>query len=81
LAEGRRAAVVTLGADGAIWVDRTGVIRRPARATTTVDTTGAGDAFTAGLLAALVRKSSAVEALDAGSAAAARCVSRAGARP
>jgi sugar/nucleoside kinase (ribokinase family) len=81
LAEGRRAAVVTLGGDGAIWVDHSGVVRRPARTTAVVDTTGAGDAFTAGLLSAISRNFSAADALDAGSAAAAQCVSRPGARP
>ncbi|GAA1717779.1 sugar kinase [Fodinicola feengrottensis] len=81
LAEGRFAAIVTLGSQGALWADRDGVVRRVAQPAAVVDTTGAGDAFTAGLLAAILRKVSGAEALDAGSAAAARCVSHPGARP
>jgi fructokinase len=49
--------VVTDGADGASAYRRTGPpLRRPARAVTVVDTIGAGDAFTAGLLTGLVRR-------------------------
>jgi fructokinase len=49
--------VVTDGADGAL-VYREGArpLRRPGRAVTVVDTIGAGDAFTAGLLSGLVRR-------------------------
>jgi fructokinase len=49
--------VVTDGADGASAYPRTGTpLRRPGRAVTVVDTIGAGDAFTAGLLTGLVRR-------------------------
>jgi fructokinase len=49
--------VVTDGADGAI-VYRAGVapLRRPGRPVEVVDTIGAGDAFTGGMLSALVRR-------------------------
>ena len=47
--------VVKNGADGALLVRPDGtVLRRPGRAVIPVDTTGAGDSFDAGLLAALV---------------------------
>lgn len=41
------AVVATLGADGAVWVDREGIVAsaQPARSTDIVDTVGAGDAF------------------------------------
>ncbi|MFG2054652.1 carbohydrate kinase [Micromonospora sp. NPDC048930] len=45
--------VVTLGADGALVVTRQGARRVAAPRVAVVDTVGAGDAFTAGLLAAL----------------------------
>jgi fructokinase len=49
--------VVTDGPDGASAYRRSGPpVRRPARAVTVVDTIGAGDAFTAGLLTGLVRR-------------------------
>ncbi|MFB9236953.1 carbohydrate kinase [Plantactinospora siamensis] len=48
--------VVTLGGAGALGRTRTVELVRPARAVTVVDTVGAGDAFTAGLLAALAAR-------------------------
>ncbi|MFE9202274.1 carbohydrate kinase [Micromonospora sp. NPDC007230] len=50
---GANLVVVTLGADGALAVTRRGVRRVAAPRVAVVDTVGAGDAFTAGLLAAL----------------------------
>jgi ribokinase len=41
--------VVTLGAEGALVCDGSGVTRVPSVAVDAVDTTGAGDAFTAAL--------------------------------
>jgi sugar/nucleoside kinase (ribokinase family) len=52
LAQTVRSAVVKLGPDGAVWASADGVIPVPAETATVVDTTGAGDAFAAGLLAA-----------------------------
>jgi fructokinase len=49
--------VMTDGAAGATAYPRAGApLRRPGRAVTVVDTIGAGDAFTAGLLTGLVRR-------------------------
>jgi ribokinase len=82
LAERYEVVAVSLGADGALWAAGGRLVRRPAQPTTVVDTTGAGDAFTAGLLAAWLRDR-AVEpaaALDAGLRLAADVVARPGAR-
>jgi fructokinase len=49
--------VVTDGADGAIaYREGAAPLRRPGRAVEVVDTIGAGDAFTAGLLSGLLRR-------------------------
>lgn len=49
LAEGPRSVVVTLGAEGALVADADGVTRVASVKVDAVDTTGAGDAFTAAL--------------------------------
>ncbi|MGW5373749.1 ribokinase [Streptomyces sp. NPDC004011] len=49
LARGPRSVVVTLGAAGALVCDSSGVTRVPSVRVDAVDTTGAGDAFTAAL--------------------------------
>jgi sugar/nucleoside kinase (ribokinase family) len=74
--------VVKLGAEGALWASGDVLVHRPAHPATVVDTTGAGDAFAAGLLAVwLARPAVAPQvALDAGLARAALVVGRAGAR-
>jgi sugar/nucleoside kinase (ribokinase family) len=76
-----RAVVVTAGLAGASWVDRDGVRTVRAAAVDVVDTTGAGDAFDAGLLAAWLTGAGPEAALRAGCAAGAEAVSRRGARP
>ena len=76
-------AAVSLGAEGALWASGSTLVHRPAHATDVVDTTGAGDAFAAGLLAAWLaggRRVDPVAALDAGLALAADVVRRPGAR-
>lgn len=71
-------AVVKVGALGALWSDGSEVRSAPARAVTTVDSTGAGDAFAAGYLAC----AGDVDArLRAAAALAAEVVTRVGARP
>ncbi|MQA27888.1 MAG: carbohydrate kinase [Micromonosporaceae bacterium] len=55
LATGPALVVVTLGANGAHARSHAGAVTRPPLPITVVDTVGAGDAFTAGLLDALLR--------------------------
>ncbi len=76
------AVAVTCGADGALWADSDGVLRCPAVAEpgTVRDTTGAGDAFTAGLLTAWLAGRAPTGCLMAGQRAAARVVTGWGAQ-
>ncbi len=77
-----REVIVTLGAGGALWTDGREVVRVAApEVERVVDTTGAGDAFAAGWLAARRAGAEPREALGAACAQGARAVSRAGARP
>lgn len=82
LAECYGLAVVTLDGDGAV-LGRAG--RAPLRIATdriaAVDSTGAGDSFCAGFLAAWLRGADEVAAVEAGAALARTAVSRMGARP
>lgn len=73
---------VSLGAEGALWASGDVLVHRPAHPADVVDTTGAGDAFAAGLLAAWLAASEVdpAAALDAGLARAAEVVRRPGAR-
>ncbi|TYP90660.1 carbohydrate kinase family protein [Blastococcus xanthinilyticus] len=82
LAARHRIAVVTLGAEGALWASGDALVHRPAHPTTVVDTTGAGDAFAAGLLGAWLADPDGdpAAALDAGLVRAAAVVRRPGAR-
>jgi sugar/nucleoside kinase (ribokinase family) len=82
LARRHRVVAVSLGADGALWASGDVLVHRPAHPTEVVDTTGAGDAFAAGLLSAWLRSPAADPAgiLDAGLAEAAEVVRRPGAR-
>jgi sugar/nucleoside kinase (ribokinase family) len=75
-------AVVKLGADGALWAEGDRLVHRPAHPARVVDTTGAGDAFAAGLLSVWLADPGGdpVAALEAGAARAAAVVGRAGAR-
>jgi sugar/nucleoside kinase (ribokinase family) len=74
-------AVVTAGADGALWSDGTAVVRAPAAAVGPVaGGVGAGDAFTAGFLVARQGAEPAA-ALAAAADVAERVLRRPGARP
>jgi sugar/nucleoside kinase (ribokinase family) len=82
LAERFGEVVVTLGPAGALWTDGEAVLRAAAvEVDEVVDSTGAGDAFAAGLLSARVAGMSTAEQLAAGCRLAARAVSQPGARP
>ena len=81
LARGVRGVVVTLGADGALVVDASGVEHVPAYRVRTVDATGAGDAFTAGLAVALAEGADLRTAARYANAAAALTTTRLGAQP
>lgn len=75
-------AIVKCGADAAVWSDGTTVIEvPPAARTVPVDSTGAGDAFAAGMLAARAAGNDVSACLRAGHALAARAISQVGARP
>ena len=53
VAQGARAALVTLGSGGALYCDAGGALHCPAVAVQAVDTTAAGDAYIGALAAAL----------------------------
>jgi sugar/nucleoside kinase (ribokinase family) len=81
LAERVPEVVVTLGSAGALWADGREIARVPAEPVQVLDSTGAGDAFAAGLLAARVEGAPPEEALAAGCRLAASAVAISGARP
>lgn len=76
---GVKRVAVTLGAEGALLLDETGPRHVPAIPVVAVDTTGAGDAFTAALAVRLAEGASFREAARQASAVAALTVSRLGA--
>ena len=81
LAKDGREVVITLGKEGALWSDGERVERgRASPAPARVDSTGAGDAFTAGWLAARLSGEEPGEALAAANFAAAQVLKEAGAR-
>lgn len=73
--------VVTLGAGGALVADASGETHVPARRVAAIDTTAAGDTFCGALAVALAEGRSLREAARFATAAAALCVSAAGAQP
>lgn len=95
LARGPDVVVITRGGDGAVAFSRWGTHTATPAETAVVDTIGAGDSFTAGLLAALLAESVSVEhgrlarlrsdqierAIDFATRCAAITVGRAGAQP
>jgi sugar/nucleoside kinase (ribokinase family) len=78
LAACARSVVVTLGAAGAFGVFDGAPVRVAARAVEVLDPTGAGDAFCAGLLAALMRGLAPAAALRFGASAASHLLQQAG---
>ncbi|MFI5608282.1 carbohydrate kinase family protein [Amycolatopsis sp. NPDC051903] len=75
------AVVVTAGLGGASWVDTQGVTTVPAVEAECVDSTGAGDAFDAGVLTTWLAGKSTVDALRAGTRLGALAVTRLGPQP
>jgi sugar/nucleoside kinase (ribokinase family) len=74
--------VVTLAEGGALWTDGAEVVRAPADPeVAVVDSTGAGDAFAAGFIAARLRGAAPEPALRSGATLAARAIAAPGARP
>jgi ribokinase len=76
-----REVVTKLGARGARWTDGRTTLEVPAEPVAVVDTTGAGDAFAAGLLSARLGGAGPREALETACRLAARAVAQVGARP
>lgn len=81
LASIARSAVITLGADGAVYSDGSKVVHVPGEKVDVVDTTGAGDAFVGALVAELSFGKTLDEAVAAGIVAGARAVQHFGAQP
>jgi sugar/nucleoside kinase (ribokinase family) len=75
------AVAVTTGLAGATWVDRDGIVSMPSAPGDCVDSTGAGDAFDAGLLSALLAGKSPEDCLLAGVRLGAMAVGQVGAQP
>ena len=73
--------VVKVGARGVLARDPAGLVNAPAPRRTVVDTTGAGDAFTAGFLPAWLAARPLSEAVAEGQRLAAEAISRVGASP
>ena len=67
LGKGVGACVITVGANGAIYRDRDGVgFAKPSHAIDVVDTTGCGDAFSAGFIAGVVLGKTVEDAVEMG---------------
>jgi ribokinase len=79
-AQGAGAAIVTLGAAGALVASAAGAERIPARPIVPVDTTAAGDAFNAGLALGLAEGRALHDCLRLAAAAAALACTRRGAQ-
>ncbi|MCO5970257.1 PfkB family carbohydrate kinase [Actinoallomurus soli] len=78
---GARLAVVTCGAAGSLAYDGRDWWRTPAEPVTVVDTTGAGDSYIAGFLAARATGADVAQAMRAGARTAARTCAHVGAWP
>ncbi len=73
-----RATIVKLGSKGATYLSGRAVLRAPAPRVDAIDTTGAGDAFNGGYLAARLRGADPAECLRRGNQAGALSTTRAG---
>jgi ribokinase len=81
LPETRRGVIISLGEQGAMAVDRAALNRFPAHKVNVVDTTGAGDAFRAGLAVKIAEGSSLDEAVRFANACGALACTVMGAEP
>ncbi|UKY50039.1 ribokinase [Streptomyces inhibens] len=79
--QGARSVVVTLGGDGALVLDASGVSEVPGVRVKAVDTTGAGDAFTGALATRLARGDALPEAARFAVRVGAAAVTKPGAQP
>ncbi|MEY7972830.1 carbohydrate kinase family protein [Saccharomonospora xinjiangensis] len=75
------AVAVTFGLRGAAWVDGDGIVVAPAEDVPCVDSTGAGDAFDAGVITGWLRGGAPEAILAQGATLGARAVSKVGAQP
>lgn len=80
LAQGRQAAIITLGKDGAAWANATGQGCLPAHPVAVEDSTGCGDAFAGVLVAALAAGATLPTAIARANAAAALTATALGAQ-
>jgi ribokinase len=80
-ARGAKDVVLKLGADGAYACEAAGTFSVPAHRVNVVDTTAAGDAFTAGLAVARAEGRPLPEAVRLANAAGALCCRGLGAQP
>ena len=78
---GHRIVVITMGAEGAIGVSAESAAHAPAIAVPVADTTGAGDAFCAGLAVRLAEGAELADAMRFGNAAGAVACTKDGAYP
>jgi ribokinase len=81
LLERSRSVVLTLGGDGTVIADSSGVVHLHARRVEVIDTTGAGDAFAGALAAALAAGATLRDAVEKGLDAGAEAVQHLGAQP
>ena len=81
LAQGARAVLVTLGADGALYCDGDTALHCPALPVHAIDTTAAGDAYLGALATALAEHRPLPDSLGFAAAAAGVAVTRLGAQP
>ncbi len=81
LPETRRGVVVSLGEQGAMAIDRAALLRFPAYKVKVVDTTGAGDAFRAGLAVKIAEGASLADAVRFANACGALAFTVMGAEP
>lgn len=75
------AIVLTMGADGSVYIDKKESVMQPACRVQAVDTTAAGDTFTGFFIGKILRGGSVREAMELASRAAAIAVTRRGAAP